>query len=275
MAGTTIAGSIATLWRYPVKSMLGEELNATVVTERGLLGDRAYALIDLEDGKVASAKNPRKWPQLFAFRAALVEPPEPAAAIPPVRITLPDGATLTSRDEDLDRTVSEALGRRVTLRAVPLENPSLEEYWPDMEELDHRNEVTDEAMPAETFFDAAAIHLLAITTLDTLRESYPQGRFEVRRFRPNLVVDTGPSDEGFPEDAWIDRTLCIGDEVRIAVTGPCPRCVMTTLAQADLPGDPGILRTAARQHRAHVGVYAKVLRGGVIKRGDTLSLENA
>lgn len=270
----TILGSVATLWRYPVKSMMGEELNAAIVTERGLLGDRAYALVDLEDGKVASAKNPRKWPQLFAFRAALVEPPESAGAVPRVRIALPDGTIVTSGDEDLDRAVSAVLGRQVTLRAVPPEKPSLEEYWPDMEELDHRNTVTNESMPAETFFDAASLHLLTTATMDTLRKSYPEGRFEVRRFRPNLVIDARPSEAGFPEDTWIGRTVSIGKDIRIAVTGPCPRCVMTTLAQGDLPSDPGILRAAARQHSAHVGVYAKVLHGGVARRGDTLSFED-
>src|ERR671931_1643899 len=88
-------GTIVALWRYPVKSMMGEELNASAVTTRGLLGDRTYALVDRSDGKVASAKNPRKWPQLFDYRAAFVEPPRPGASLPPVRITLPDGAILT------------------------------------------------------------------------------------------------------------------------------------------------------------------------------------
>ncbi|NUQ63819.1 MAG: MOSC domain-containing protein [Pirellulales bacterium] len=267
------AGTVATLWRYPVKSMMGEELNAAAVTDRGLLGDRAYALVDLQDGKVASAKNPRKWPRLFAFRAAYLEPPEIAQAIPPVRIALPDGATITSRDHDVDQVVSAAVGRQVALRAAPPEKPSLEEYWPDMEELDRRDTVTDEAMPTETFFDAAPLHLVTTATLDTLGKSYPEGRFEVRRFRPNLVIEAGPSETGFPEDAWLGRTIRIGNEVRISVTGPCPRCVMTTLAQGDLPADPGILRTAARQHKAHVGVYAKVLRGGIVRRGDLVAFE--
>src|SRR6266511_1373153 len=89
-------GSVVSLWRYPVKSMMGEELNAVEVTGRGLQGDRAYALVDSSDGKVASAKNPRKWPQLFDFRAAFVDPPRPDAQMPPVRITLPDGTAVTS-----------------------------------------------------------------------------------------------------------------------------------------------------------------------------------
>src|SRR5438477_6482942 len=102
--------SVGSLWRYPVKSMMGEELNATEVTERGLLGDRAYALVDTSDGKAATAKNPRKWPRLFDFRAAFVEPAGPAAKVPPVRIALPDGTTVTSDQGDLDQILSKALG---------------------------------------------------------------------------------------------------------------------------------------------------------------------
>src|SRR5437667_6254656 len=117
-ATQTELGAVVSLWRYPVKSMMGEELNATEVTERGLLGDRAYALVDTSDGKAATAKNPRKWPRLFDFRATLVEPARPAAKLPPVRIVLPDGATVTSDQDDLDQILSKALNRRVTFRAA-------------------------------------------------------------------------------------------------------------------------------------------------------------
>src|SRR6266487_5311212 len=114
------AGSVVSLWRYPVKSMMGEELNASEVTERGLLGDRAYALIDSSNGKVASAKNPRKWPQLFDFRAAFVDTPRPGAKLPPVRITLPDGTVVTSEQSDLNQVLSQALNREVTFQAAGL-----------------------------------------------------------------------------------------------------------------------------------------------------------
>src|SRR5437870_5937490 len=114
----TEVGSVVSLWQYPVKSMMGEELNATEVTERGLLGDRAYALVDVSDGKVASAKNPRKWPRLFDFRAALVDAPNPGAQVPPVRITLPDGTAVTSDRGDLDTILSRVLERGVTLNAA-------------------------------------------------------------------------------------------------------------------------------------------------------------
>src|SRR5207249_9730811 len=96
-------GSVVSLWRHPVKSMMGEELNATTVTERGLLGDRAYALVDSSERKVASAKNPRKWPNLFDFRATFIEPPRSSANVPPVRITLPDGTMATSEQRDLNQ----------------------------------------------------------------------------------------------------------------------------------------------------------------------------
>src|SRR5438105_5431449 len=106
-----VLGTIVSLWRYPVKSMMGEELNAAEVTSGGLLGDRAYALVDSSDGKVASAKNPRKWPTLFDFRAALADVPRTGMAIPPIRITLPDGTTVSSEQPDIDQILSAALKR--------------------------------------------------------------------------------------------------------------------------------------------------------------------
>jgi uncharacterized protein YcbX len=270
----TELGSVVSLWRYPVKSMMGEELNATEVTERGLLGDRAYALVDSSDGKVATAKNPRKWPRLFDFRANFIEPPRGSVKVPPIRITLPDGTTVTNNDEThLNQILSKALDRDVTLGAAQREAVNAEEYWPDMEGLDHRDTVTDFTLPEETFFDCAMVHLLTTATLDQLRELYPQGRFEVRRFRPNIVVQPASGEKRFAENVWVGHRLTIGDEVRLNITGPCGRCVMTTLAQADLPKDPGILRTAAQHNQVNVGVYAAVVRGGTIRRGDPVTIE--
>jgi uncharacterized protein YcbX len=269
----TELGSVVSLWRYPVKSMMGEELNATEVTERGLFGDRAYALVDSSDGKVATAKNPRKWPRLFDFRATFIEPARASGKVPPVRIALPDGTTVTSDQDDLNPILSKALNREVTLGAAQRGAVNAEEYWPDMEGLDHRDTVTDFTLPEETFFDCAMVHLLTTTTLDRLRELYPQGRFEVRRFRPNIVVQLISNEKIFAENVWIGHTLAIGDEVRLSITGPCGRCVMTTLAQGDLSKDPGILRTAAQHNQANVGVYASVVRGGTVRRGDPISIE--
>jgi len=268
-------GSVVALWRYPVKSMIGEELNAAEVTERGLLGDRAYALVDRADGRVASAKNPRKWPQLFDFRAAFVDAPRAGGPVPPVRITLPDGTSVTSEQADLDQLLSRVLNREVALDAAAPGRPdaTAEEYWPDMEGLDHRDTVTDFDLPKGTFFDCAVVHVLTTAAIDRLRELYPQGRFEVRRFRPNIVVEVAGGARDFVENAWIGHTLALGPGVRLNVTGPCPRCVMTTLPQGDLPRDPGILRAAAQHNQANVGVYAAVVQGGTIRRGDPIQVE--
>ena len=266
-------GSVLSLWRYPVKSMMGEELNASAVTERGLLGDRAYALLDPSTGKVVSAKNPRKWSNLFEFRANYAEAPRSGEKLPPVQITLPESTIVTSEQSDIDHTLSAALGRDVELKTSAPKTPTLEEYWPDMDGLDHRETVTDEEMPPETFFDLAVIHMLTTATIDRLRELYPVGRFEVRRFRPNIVVEAASGETTFVENSWIGRTLILGDEVRLSISGPCPRCVMTTLPQGDLPKDVGILRTAAQHNQANVGVYAKVLQGGMVRRGDPVRFQ--
>ena len=278
MPSTTRAGlgAVVGLWRYPVKSMMGEELNATEVTDHGLLGDRAYALVDSSDGKVATAKNPRKWPTLFDFRATFIEPLAVRATVPAVRIILPDGTTATTQQSDLNQLLSKALSRKVTLNATErghVAPANAEEYWPDIEGLDYRDTVTSFALPEGTFFDCATVHLLTTATLDRLREIYPKGRFEVRRFRPNIVVAPALGETGYVENAWIGHTIAVGDEVRLNISGPCSRCVMTTLAQGDLPKDPGILRAAAQHNQVRVGVYANVTRGGTIHRGDAVRLE--
>jgi uncharacterized protein len=265
-------GSVVSLWRYPVKSMMGEELNASDLTERGVLGDRSRALVDTETGKVVSAKNPRKWPNMFDFRAVFTTPPVLGRPLPSVRVTLPDGDSATSDDAGFVERLSAALGRPVTLAAAAPPHPHLEEYWPDVVELDHQETVTDEAMPVNTFFDLATIHVLTTATINRLRQLYPQGRFEVRRFRPNIVVSLGDNDADFAEAKWVGQELRIGEDVVLEITDHCPRCVMTTLAQGDLPKDTGILRTAAQHNDVHVGVYAEVRRAGRVRRGDSVTL---
>jgi uncharacterized protein YcbX len=260
--------TVAALWRYPVKSMQGEELNATEINERGLRGDRTYALIDTVDGHIASAKNPRKWPRLFDFRAEFARPGDGGA----VWITLPDGTQLSGEQADREARLSAAIGRPVTLAHAAPPAPVLEEYWPDIDGLPHRDAVTSEAMGPGTFFDLATIHLLTTATLDRLRALYPAGRFEVRRFRPNIVVATDGAD-GFVEQQWVGKTLALGDAIRLEVMRPCGRCVMTTLAQSDLPRDNGILRTAVQHAQGNVGVYARVVRGGTLRRGDAVRVD--
>jgi uncharacterized protein YcbX len=276
LPGQVQAGSVVALWRYPVKSMMGEELNSCEVTDRGLLGDRQFAVVDRATGKAGGAKNPRKWGNFFDFRAAYAEPPQTGARISPVRITLPDGTVVTSGQADLEQVLSRAFGREVAFEEARPDRGSsgatAEEYWPDMAGLDYRDTVTDFEMPPGTFFDIAVMHLLTTATIDHLRALYPQGRFEVRRFRPNIVVSTGSEDVGFEENDWIGHTVAIGGNVRLRITEPCPRCVMITLPQGDLPKDSGILRAAAQHNAVNVGVYAAVVSGGTIRRGDPVTL---
>ena len=144
-------GSVGTLYRYPVKSMMGEELNSTMIGPKGLVGDRLFALSDSSTGKIASAKNPSKWPNLFSFHASYTTPLNNPGEIPSVRFTLPDGETVTSKDADVEAVLSAALGKSVRLMSSAPASGTLEEYWPDIEGLPKRDEVTDEAMPSETF----------------------------------------------------------------------------------------------------------------------------
>lgn len=132
---STVPGRVVSLWRYPVKSMLGEELNSSSVTELGLRGDRSYAVIDRETGKVASAKNPRKWGTLFDFRATFMGPIPMTDNIPRVRITLPDGTCIFSDRKDVGSILSGALGREVRIIPANLKEPTYEEYWPDVDGL--------------------------------------------------------------------------------------------------------------------------------------------
>lgn len=290
-----VVGSVVSLWRYPVKSMMGEELNACEVTERGLVGDRAYALIDRETGKLVSAKHPRKWGRLFGFRAAFVDPGNANAPRPLVRITLPDGAIVTSEETRLERMLSDALGREVAFMQSAPRGAVLEEVWPEVKgsrlygsvlaEREEGQLVTDVPAsfraPAGTFFDFAAVHLITTNTLNRLGELAPPHRFETRRFRPNIVVDV-PRVTGFVENDWSRRVVTVG-AVRLKVIIPTARCVMTTLAQADLPADPGVLRALAEHNWIRAGglgelpcagVYAFVLAPGTIRRGDPVRVES-
>jgi uncharacterized protein len=265
-------GSISAIYRYPVKSMIGEEVETARAGARGIVGDRAFAIADPETGKIASAKNPSKWPSLFKFRAIYAGEVPDMGPLPPAQITLPDGREIFSDDQEIESLLSATLEKPVRfLRAAPPAS-TLEEYWPDIEGLARRDEVTDEAMPAETFFDVGIVHIITSGTLRSLAARYPQGRFDVRRFRPNMIIDTPDELGEFPEHDWDGKTLILG-EAKLKITGPCFRCVMTTLAQDDLPRDNGILRTAALGNQARVGAYASVIQPGTFRRGDSVSLE--
>ena len=264
MSVAGLVGSVGALWRYPVKSMMGERVETVIVTERGILGDRAYALVDESTGNLGSAKNPRKWGFLLTCKACFVDPVESEETMPPALIMLPDGVCLRTDRPETSRILSELLGRDVTIASGGASSPHLEKYWPNVDNLAHRDEVTHEAILENSFFDGDPVHILTSASLRALTTLYPTGYFDARRFRPNIVIDTPPDQRSFVENDWVGQTLAIGPQVRFQIKRPTRRCVITTLAQSELPRDLGILKTAAQYNAASVGVYATVLRGGVI-----------
>ncbi|MDA2930292.1 MOSC domain-containing protein [Acidobacteria bacterium AH-259-O06] len=296
MATSGVVGSVAGLWRFPLKSMRGERLEQAELTERGLVGDRAYALIDADTGKVVSAKSVRLFPDLFGCRAAFVEPPRSGRELPPVRIALPDGTSVISDSSDIDRVLSACFRRDVTLARAAPDDFTIDQYHPDVEDLDpagHRDTVVEQKLgsaffaqaglaspvPVGSFFDLFPVSVLTTSTLEQLSELRPQSRFDQRRFRMNVIV--GTKEAGFVENDWIGHELAIGDAVRLSVALPDPRCVMTTLAQDELPKDTDVLRTLTRHNRVQVGdagqfpcagVYAVVEAPGTMRTGDRVAL---
>ncbi len=268
-----LVGSIASLWRYPVKSMLGEELATSEVTASGLLGDRAYALLDVQSGRIASAKNPKKWAKLLDFQANLAATPLGNESVPTVTVVLPDGKSITSATPDISEILSAALGRDVQLLSTVPTAASLDQYWPPVQGTAHQDTVTELFMPPETFFDSCSIHAITTATLNRLQELYPAGKFDRSRFRPNLVIEPATTEIAFVEDDWVGGVLSIGETVRLKIDTACPRCVVTTLAQSGLPDDLNILRTAARHNNVIAGIRTSVLQAGIIHRDDPIWLE--
>ncbi len=296
MAASKVVGSVAGIRMFPVKSMRGERLEQGEFTERGLVGDRAYALIDTDTGKVASAKSVRLFPDLLGCSAAFAEPPQLDGELPPVRITLADGTSVTSDSSDVNRVLSAFFRRDVTLaRAAPADF-TIDQYHPDVEDADpagHRDSVVEQKLGSAffaqaglpspvavgSFFDLFPVSVLTTSTLDQLTKLQPDSNFDERRFRMNVLVDT--KEAGFVENNWLGHELAIGDAIRLKVALPDPRCVMTTLAQGELPKDTEVLRTLVRHNRIQVGdaglfpcvgVYAVVQSSGNLRIGDSVSL---
>ena len=296
MAISEAVGSIAGLWRFPVKSMRGEQLQEAELTERGVLGDRAYALIDTDTGKVVSAKSVKLFPDLFSCKAEFVEPPRRGGDVPPVKITLPDGTSVRSDSGDVDRVLSAYFKRNVKLGRVAPDDFTIDQYHPDVEGADpggNRNTVVaqklgaalfaalgmESPVPVGSFFDVFPLSVLTTSTLARLNELRPESRFDERRFRMNVIVKT--ERPGFIENDWVGRELGLGDGARLNVALLDPRCVMTTLAQDDLPQDTDVLRTLVRHNRVQVGdlgqfpcagVYAVVAAPGTVRTGDRVVL---
>jgi uncharacterized protein len=296
VTNTTAVGTVASLWRFPVKSMGGEQLEQAELTQTGVVGDRAYALIDVRTDRVVSAKSVKHFPGLLNCQAAFVEPPQAGQEPPPVVITLATGTTVRSDASEVDQVLSAYFQREVVLARAAPEDYTIDQYHPDIEDVDpagHRDTVMAQKLgsaffaeaglpspvPVGAFFDLFPVSVVTTATLAHLGELQPASRFDERRFRMNLTIATRTT--GFVENDWVGGALTVGETGQLRVAMPDPRCVMTTLPQAELPNDGEVLRTLVRHNRVQIGdggrfpcagVYAVVETPGAVRAGDRVTV---
>jgi uncharacterized protein YcbX len=257
---SSLQGHVAQAWVYPVKSMQGVRTDHLHITATGITGDRHWGIVDQASGKVLSAK---REPALLDATV------DPSGSL----ITLGDGTTVATDDATVDAVLSAWLGRPVTLQATS--HSTGLSYEMTFDPPDDNAEVFAIPVPPGTFVDLAPLHLVTSATLAGCASARPDLDFDVRRFRPNLVLDIDVAP--FTEDSWAGRTIVIG-EVELAITQPTVRCAMPLRAQpATAAGDPALARRPDL-HQAlnelnpvfpnHLGVYAEVVTGGTVRTGD-------
>jgi uncharacterized protein YcbX len=287
--------TVAELWRYPVKSMGGGQVDSVRVHTRGVHADRLWAVRDIERGVTASA---RRIPALLGCSARyLTEPADDAGPgnVPGVVITLPDGRELTHDDPGVNDALSELVGRELRLTALPQAgdksqhrvtrqdslayfSPALvrkdfglddTEALPDVSVFSTKDVITlaRHSTPPGSFVDLSPVHLLSRASLCALS---PDGTpYDARRFRPNVLVDVAEPDRDFPESDWVGGTLAIGTAV-LDVAIPTIRCVVPTRPQPGIELDRGITRQLAERTDRFLGVYADVATPGVVRVGDVV-----
>jgi len=280
MRNDAMVGSVAEIWRYPVKSMGGDRLPETTIDAAGIPGDRRLALRDLGSGKILSAKQPRVANALLDVDTD-VDPTTGA-----VTITVGDRRIDTTDRAAAEAALSAHLGRPVRLESSVADDDVYESYWPEVADVLLSDVSIDLPVAMSTakdsFVDLAALQMVTTASLAALAALVPDSEIVTRRFRPSLVIDTDAADgTGFVENDWRGRSARLGDAA-ITFTDPSPRCVMTTVAQGDLPRDLEVLRTLARHNRietpglgnfACLGIYAEVVRPGRVAVGDPLVLD--
>ena len=222
--------------RYPVKSMQGEQLDAAPLETSGVSGDRRWGVFDQATATVLSAK---REPALLAASAKWVDDGQRAV------ICLPDGTEVTAGTQAADTELSHWLGRPVCCRVSPKGEPA--------------------------FVDLAPVHLLTTASVAAAIATYPEGQWDVHRFRPTIFVDTDTDEDlGFVEEAWIGETVTVGGAT-LQVLCATPRCSMVTRAQRNLHHDAGIEQAINRHNATNLGVYAIVTRPGLIAVGEPVT----
>jgi uncharacterized protein YcbX len=290
-------GRVGQLWRFPVKSMAGEAVSQVELTADGVLGDRAWALLDVESGRIVSAKDVRHFPNLLRCRAAFASSPALGAEWPPVTITLPNGEEIHTADPEASRRLSRGLGREVRLVREAPADYTVNQHHPDLGAADApmgpvktaasklgsalfaQLGVVPSPVAAGRLVDAFPVSLLSASTLARLERLQPGLRFEQERFRMNVMVE--PVDAGAAEVDWIGHVLSLGPKTQLEAHIPAPRCVMVTRAQADIAEDLNILRALVQHSRMPVpalgkvpccGIYATVKVFGTVRLGDDVAM---
>jgi uncharacterized protein YcbX len=273
--------------RYPVKSMGGHTMAEADLGEWGIPGDRAWAVKDEERGGIKAGK---RFPSLMAMQANFETEPG-AESSPTVQITLPDDQQVRSDDANVNQHLSDAIGSPVTLWPL-LPKTQLEHYrrsptppgadveaglrelfarTPDEPLPDLRGfppALFEYESPPGTYFDAYPILLMTTGSLDTMKQQTAGSVYDLRRFRPNLVIEL---PGGFLENEWVGKEIKLGDAV-LKVEMPCPRCVMTTHGFRDLPKDPQVMRELVKYNQGNLGVYCNVTTPGKVSLGDILEI---
>ena len=275
------AASVTHIYRYPVKSMMGETLSEADIGVAGIPGDRGWAVRDEKRGGIRGGK---KIPQLMTLTAL-------SGAVAPL-ITAPDGDSASANTDGINQWLSDKLNHPVTLWPL-LPADQLDHYRrgaPDTEDFEQElravfgrlpneplpdlagfEELLEFESPPGTYFDAFPISIMSQQSLNTMNQLEGESRFDVRRFRPNLLVDIPDTDHPFPEQAWVGKTLSIGS-VMLKIDTTCPRCAMTTHGFDDLPQDAQIMRKLVANSEGNLGIYASVVQAGRVTAGDSLSV---
>jgi len=247
---------LAGIWRYPVKSMLGEQLDQALVGPDGIQGDRRWAVVDAESGVSLSAK---RYPDLLRCQAW--------TSGTGVMIRLPDNREYTADSPDLAQGLSDLLGRQVTTRSAD-----------DTETIQHEfpTAVTEgEGEPflyepeTEAFFDCAPLQLLTTATLVELQRLLPTSIVHRARFRPNFLIKT--SATGFIENDWVNKDVTLGS-LRCQVYDDTRRCIMVALGQGDLPRDTDVIRTILKRNEGRAGVALKAMSSGTVRAGEKFEI---
>lgn len=278
-------GRIKEIWRYPVKGMGGEQLDACEVSEWGIPGDRIWALRDLEREEIQSCKTR---PQLLTCSAHILSDHNAH-----VTITLPDGSEICSDDPQIHERLSALTGKTSTLE--PLRSDTDKDFYrrhkKDQDTWFKELSATFDREPGEplpafdltnqdftdyvarpgTFFLVTPLHLLTTATLDHLKYLNPEGNWDARRFRPNFVIETDEAYSGLTEQDWVGKQLIIGT-AQLDCVSTTPRCGAITRPQRNLGKDTGILRTVVNQADQNVGVYGESRQSGHVQVGDTVYL---